>query len=147
MSNPFDCFPRSSSLMSSILLVSVCVIFMSVMVSVNTDFDFEPKNFEYESPKRSNPNSNNFKRLKIPSDGTVRLVNGSAKVIHHNIKEDSTIILSRKTIDGSPGQYLIIEHIEPNQHFVITSKGNSTAEETESVTEEEDFGEVYFIVV
>ena len=55
--------------------------------------------------------------------GTVRLQKGVATVNLTSVNENAVIILSRKTIKGTPGTELIVDDIEnsPNASFTITS--------------------------
>lgn len=127
------------------ILILMVVGFMMLAVSIETSSSFIENDNSYDVVKMHkivhNPESIEYKKEKTPRDGTIRLVKGEAEVIHHNIKKDSTIILSRKNIEGKAGIHLIVSEIIPNEYFKIKSLN------LEHEKEEEDFGEIYFLIL
>jgi hypothetical protein len=81
-----------------------------------------------------------YKNFIAPDYGTIRLSKGVATQIHHSIKNDSVIVLSRKTIDGRAGSFLVVREIVPNEKFVIE------ALDSDSKVEKDDSGEIFFVV-
>ena len=82
-----------------------------------------------------------YKNFVAPKNGTVKLSKGVVTQTHHSVKEDSVIILSRKSIDGKAGTQLVIKDITPNKKFTIHSINSDGDVETD------DCGEVYFAVI
>ena len=80
-----------------------------------------------------------FKNIVTPVAGTVQLTKGSVRQVHHDIKEDSVIVVSRKSLNGKAGMHLLVS-VVPNEYFTITSV------DSEGLVEEEDCGEISFIV-
>jgi hypothetical protein len=80
---------------------------------------------------------NDYKNFQVQDNGIVRLNKGKHKVIHHDIKVDSIIILSRKSLEGKAGVNLIVD-IVPNESFTISSVNG------EAEIELDDCGEVYY---
>lgn len=81
-----------------------------------------------------------YKKFIAPDYGTIRLVKGMATQVHHSIKTDSVIVVSRKTIDGMAGTHLVVKEIVPNEKFTVMavdSTGNVVVD---------DCGEVFFVV-
>lgn len=82
-----------------------------------------------------------FRKYVTPSDGIVQLNKGVYKQQHSDIKEDSVVLTSRKSLkDGTGGVYLVVE-IEPNESFSVISMNS------EGSIEEGDCGEIYFFIV
>ena len=82
-----------------------------------------------------------YKNFVAPKNGIVKLSKGVVTQTHHSVKEDSVIILSRKSIDGKAGTQLVIKDITPNKKFTIHSINSDGDVETD------DCGEVYFAVI
>ena len=161
--NPFDIMQRtqSNSLSGLITIIPIVLIFIIVAASMQLEESYDnPLN---NNPLNNNPSNKivivkseepnqNFKTVKSPSNGTVQLIKGVGKVIHHSIKEDSVIMLSRKNIEGKVGSHLIIGKIEPNQYFTVHSVSEfetSSDKDSDIITgvETEDFGEIYFLII
>lgn len=120
-------------------IVPMITIMFVLMVIVNYDASlYEPKRLSDEPPRRSDEAYANF---TAPSQGTLRLSKGVATQIHHTIKNDSVIVLTRKSLDGGPGRHLVIRDLEPNKKFVVASVGD------DGVVATDDSGEVYFVVI
>lgn len=117
-----------------LLLVSIAFLLMFSTTFVNHDYDYE----EYKVIEELHTD---YKTKVINNKGTIQLVKGEGKVIHHNIKQDSIILLSRKSIEGTPGTYLIVDNIESNEYFTVKSvdQNNNTV-----IT---DLGVVYYTIV
>lgn len=81
-----------------------------------------------------------YKTPQMPSNGTVRLIKGTVTVPHHNIKNDSTIIVSRKNVEGKLGTHLVVS-ITPNIEFKIDSISDTGELETL------DYGEICFMIL
>jgi hypothetical protein len=148
--NPFDIMQRtqSNSLSTLTIIPIVLILFVFVIGGIQDldQYNLEPKTTVIVKPDQSNQN---FKTVKTPSHGTVQLVKGIGKVVHHSIKEDSVIMLSRKNIEGKVGSHLIIGEIEPNQHFTVhsVSEFEDNNSEVSTGVEVEDFGEIYFLII
>lgn len=89
----------------------------------------------------SEPDAKEYKTFVTPKNGIVKLSKGIVTQTHHSIKEDSVIILSRKSIDGKAGTLLIVKEIVPNKKFIIQSLNSDGEIETE------DCGDIYFAVI
>ena len=136
--NLFECNHSSKSLMPLFLLT---FLLLSVMCSTLESLEKEEKLTDPTSVVIiQNNEKSKFKNIQEPSNGTVRLIKGKCKVIHHSIKEDSVIMLSRKSLEGKTGFHLVVD-IEPNEFFIIKSMSD---EDDNYVVEDEDCGEVYF---
>lgn len=81
-----------------------------------------------------------FKNFVAPMEGTLRLTKGIATQVHHLVKSDSIIVLSRKSIDGKAGLHLVVSEILPNEKFSIEA-----VDENGNVVKD-DCGEIYFII-
>lgn len=145
--NPLDTSPfilqpptkqsSSNSFIAPILLlISICFIILLLGISsLNESFEF--KEYDYDVYPVSI--QNDYKKDILKNQDCVRLIKGTAKIIHHNIKQDSIILLSRKTIEGKPGNHLVIDEIVSNEYFII----NAVDEDNNVV--ETDMGEIYYI--
>lgn len=91
-------------------------------------------------PKDVRMPKDGYKKFIAPDYGTIRLVKGMATQVHHSIKNDSIIIVSRKTIDGKAGTHLVVKEIVPNEKFTIT------AVDSIGGVVVDDCGEVFFVV-
>lgn len=87
------------------------------------------------------PQKKEYKRIQTPREGIIKLVNGKAKIIHHNIKKDSVIMLSRKNIDQKAGTHLVIDDIVVDECFNVISTDD------QGIIEENDCGEIYFVIL
>lgn len=125
-----------------LLLMSVAFmfIFSSSITSYDQDYETIPINYYINKPKEqeTTKEQNEYNQKIQQNKGTIQLVKGFAKVIHHNIKQDSIILLSRKSVEGKPGTHLIVDHIESNQYFTVKSIDNDN-----NVTES-DLGVIYY---
>ena len=168
--NPFECCviknPSSSNFSTTILIniiffFVISLLFMSIIipdtiisaegallipdgnvkVSQNIEDDFHRK---YDNQLVLNDAAKNFKKIKTPSNGCVRLINGKVNVIHHSIKEDSIIMLSRKSVDGIPGEHLVVD-IDPNKSFTI--KSIKLTDDKLLSTQDQDCGEIFFTCI
>lgn len=148
--NPFEfscpiksqCPMKSESKISSYLfpvLILIIVGFMMIAINIETSYTYDNIDMNLKVIKDDEYNKD-YRYEQLTRDGTTRLVKGKIKVIHHNIKKDSTIILSRKNIEGKIGMHLIIGDIIPNEYFEILSIDN------DGNIQEEDYGEVYYII-
>lgn len=119
------------------VIVMVVMVFLMLFIFLAQVEFFEGRVYHeslIQEPKRK------LRKYIAPRDGLVTLTKGSAKIIHHDIQEDSIIMLSRKSCQGKTGTILSVDKIEPERHFTIISTNE------EGVVEEEDCGEVYFVV-
>ena len=129
----------------TILVVVMIILLMFSMVSSCLIMDCEVEK-EHHTPRKvltippPQGTEKEYKVFKAPRNGTVKLSKGSVDVVHHDIKEDSIILLSRKTISGKGGNFLSISTIKPNKNFRIIS-----TDEVGNI-EEEDNGEIYFLI-
>ena len=130
--NPFDSNPGFSNMLMPMILLFI------IMISIGGNI------LEQQEPQEPQTilltNNSNYKNVQSPNNGIVRLIKGKYKVIHHYIKEDSVIILSRKSLEGKCGIHLTIDII-PNESFTIKSVNEN---DTDVYIETEDYGEVYF---
>lgn len=92
-------------------------------------------------PESESENTKDYKTIVTPKNGIVKLSKGVVTQTHHSIKEDSVIILSRKSIDGKAGTLLVVKDIVPNKKFIIHSLNS------EGEIETEDCGDIYFAVI
>lgn len=139
--NPFEIscpvVPKSTSanfITPIILIMVIGFMILSTTVSVN-DINYDP--VVIGSPVNE---ILDYKHKKYPREGVTRLVKGKVEIIHHGIKKDSVIMVSRKNIEGKPGQYLVIENIVSNESFEIRSVS------AENELQSEDYSEIYFII-
>ena len=104
--NPFDIIQRPQS---NTLFVIPIILFMFTILLIGFQ---EIEQYNQHSTvnlaalvedRPLNSETKKFKNIKTPSNGTVQLIKGVGKVVHHSIKEDSVIMLSRKNIEGTAG--------------------------------------------
>ena len=112
------------------LFFSAILILLSISL---IDFPINDINIFSETAK-------NFKNIKIPSEGTEKLTNGKTTIIHHNIKEDSIILTSRKSLNGNTVGTIVVDII-PNESFTIKSI-NKNGE-----IEKNDYSEIFFVIL
>jgi hypothetical protein len=169
MNNPFcfpsQCTPQPFTLTSTrntsssfpftlIFLVLGVVMLLSLTMASNCVFAMDATNEELFEHKIKNTEvihrtlvenvqkpKQEYKTYTAPKNGTVKLCKGEFVQTHHNIKEDSVILLSRKTIDGKAGNFLTIDKIDPNKKFRIAA-----TDELGDI-EVSDCGEIYFQIL
>ena len=125
-------------LFTSIAVVSTCSI---EQFHIEEDI-ISRKNIANEIYKgRNKIEEKDYKTYTAPKNGTLKLNKGVITQIHHGIKEDSVILISRKNIDGRAGSFLTITEIIPNKKFSISSTDDVGA------VEEEDCGEIFFQII
>jgi len=134
MNNPFESNNSFGNILPSVISFMIMCVIVASMFNVESFDNNQIPVFENHTLLKSK-----FKEEKLPTEGLVRLIKGNAVVSHHNIKEDSIIMLSRKNIEGKPGLHLIV-NIEANSSFTITSVNS------DSVVEIEDYSEIFFLV-
>jgi hypothetical protein len=136
--NPFDnqMIPGISNTIMPLILMFIVLISIGGSMVENPSFTFQQL-----QPLNPLPpvvlNNNDYKNFQVQDNGIVRLNKGKRKVIHHDIKIDSIIILSRKSLEGKAGVNLIVD-IVPNESFTISSVNG------EAEIELDDCGEVYY---
>ena len=162
MANPFTCYfngqppappvvpqvitrtNNSFPFSVSILFIGLIILLSLVIVSSCTIDQYEDervvkKSIEVVKVVANEPSE--YKNFVAPKSGTLKLTKGTVSQVHHGIKEDSVIILSRKSISGRAGQYLSVQEIVPNKKFTIV------ATDELGEVEAEDCGEIYFQVL
>lgn len=82
-----------------------------------------------------------FKNYVAPNQGTLRLTKGVATQVHHSIKSDSVVMLTRKSMDGRAGLHLVVKEIIPNEKFLVEA-----LDEDANIVRD-DCGELYFVVL
>lgn len=117
----------------------IITIFLMLVV-VNYGLIEEPSIQMIRDIERPEKSEKTYKNFIAPDYGTLRLSKGVATQIHHSIKNDSVIVLSRKTIDGKAGVLLVVREIVPNEKFTIE------AVDEESNVVRDDSGEIFFVV-
>lgn len=137
MNNPFDVYTKPNLNITNMImpLFLIFIILIGFSGSILDNYQNEYENDKIKTVLM--PDNTTFKNIQKPSCGVMTLIKGKHKVIHHTIKEDSIIILSRKSIEGIPGCHLIVD-INPNESFVVTSVND------DGKPENEDYGEIYF---
>ena len=168
MSNPFTCYfngqpnmphppqmtvtaTKSNNCMPITITFLIIGIFIIMSLAVISTFSVEASLIEEDfHPKRriakeiiriENKEEKDYKNFTAPKSGILKLSKGTVSQVHHAIKEDSVIILSRKSIDGRAGSFLSIKEIVPNKKFTVNSTDDVGA------VEEEDCGEIYFQIM
>ena len=117
-----------------IILLTFPIIFESQQIDYH-DFEYFRSLQDQKQQKQEDYNT----RI-IKNKGIVKLIKGKAEIIHHEIKLDSIINISRKKIIGQAGT-LSISEINPNKSFTIISSDDM------GVILEEDFSELFFHIV
>ncbi len=147
--NPF-CQPKtpkelysSSSLFYVFFIFITMVLLFSIFFTQSFDSFETPHIYHLQDDKlyglKNNQEPSEYKNFVAPKNGVLKLTRGIFTQTHHSIKEDSVIMLSRKSVDGKPGLQLIVKEIVPNKKFVVHSVNSDGDIETE------DCGEIYFI--
>jgi hypothetical protein len=136
--------PKESSVIPYILFFSIIFFILLITVALGSQMSMSDMIYE-EHPyviKVATERAEEYKNFVAPKNGILKLTKGVVTQVHHTIKEDSVIILSRKSIDGKAGSQLIVKDIVPNKKFTIHSINSD-----DDSTETEDCGEIYFAVI
>jgi len=126
-----------------ILFFSIIFFILLITVAFGSQMSMPGAIYD-ESPyviKVTDQRAEEYKNFVAPKNGIVKLTKGVVTQTHHSVKEDSVIILSRKSIDGKAGSQLVLKDIVPNKKFTIHSINSDGEIETE------DCGEIYFAVI
>ena len=125
-----------------VLLLSIALVSSCNLDTHYIEDDYLTRKIQNNSIKirLEDTKERNYKQFKAPHNGTLKLSKGTVEQVHHAIKDDSIILLTRKNIEGKAGQYLVVD-IDANKKFTVKS-----VDEMNSV-EEEDFGEVFFQIL
>jgi len=132
--------PKESSAMLYVVFFSIIMFILLITIAFGSQMSVsyeEPYVIKVPAADRIEE----YKNFVAPKNGTVKLSKGVVTQTHHSVKEDSVIILSRKSIDGKAGTQLVIKDITPNKKFTIHSINSDGDVETD------DCGEVYFAVI